>query len=137
LTKQGQPDVGIALMLEGLAAYQATGAELNRPYSLTLLGEAYHALGKAAEGLTLLSEALQDAARSAGYFYRAEMDRLQGELLLNAEGRMQNDERRTNIEEQSPVPIHHSSFSVHHSEEAEACFLKAIDIARKQQAKFW
>ncbi len=43
---------------------------------------------------------------------------------------MQNDERKTNIEEQSPVPIHHS-------EEAEACFLKAIDIARKQQAKFW
>ncbi len=135
LTQQGQPDVGIALMLEGLAAYQATGAELNRPYSLTLLGEAHRALGKAAEGLTLLSEALQDSARNAGYFYQAEMYRLQGELLLNAERGLQNNERKTNREEQRPVPIHHSSFSVHRYEEAEACFLKAIDIARKQQAK--
>ena len=31
----------------------------------------------------------------------------------------------------------HSSFSTHRSEEAEACFLKAIEIARQQQAKSW
>jgi len=31
----------------------------------------------------------------------------------------------------------HSSFSIHRSEEAEACFLKAIEIARQQQAKSW
>src|SRR5207344_796403 len=72
LTKHGLPDAGVQLMRQGLAAYQATGAELNPPYSLTLLGEASSALGKTAEGLTLLGEALQSAARNAGYFYQAE-----------------------------------------------------------------
>ena len=48
---------------------------------------------------------------------------------------MQNDERNTKAEEQGPAPIHHSSFIIHRFEEAEACFLKAIDIARRQQAK--
>ena len=35
----------------------------------------------------------------------------------------------------SPFSIQHSSFSIPRSEEAEACFLKAIEIARKQQAR--
>ena len=39
----------------------------------------------------------------------------------------------------SPVPIQRSSFIVHRSveAEAEACFLKAIEIARHQRAKSW
>ena len=65
------------------------------------------------------------------------MYRLKGELLLNAEDRRQNDERRTKEEEQDSVPIHHSSFSVHHSEQVEACFHKALTIARQQAAKSW
>src|SRR5437899_12006641 len=48
---------------------------------------------------------------------------------------MQNDERNTKAEEQGPAPIHHSSFIIHRFEEAEAYFLKAIEIARRQQAK--
>ena len=48
---------------------------------------------------------------------------------------MQNEERNTKEEAREPLPIHHSSFIIHRSEEAEACFLKAIEIARKQQAK--
>ncbi len=48
---------------------------------------------------------------------------------------MQNDERKTENPGKDTVPIHHSSFIIHRSEEAEACFLKAIEIAQKQQAK--
>jgi adenylate cyclase len=41
---------------------------------------------------------------------------------------MQNDERKTKKKGRTSSPIHHS-------EEAETCFLKAIDIARQQQAR--
>jgi predicted ATPase len=39
LAEQGQGQAGIAQLRQGLAAYQATGAELNRPYFLALLSE--------------------------------------------------------------------------------------------------
>ena len=70
-------------------------------------------------------------------FWEAELYRLKGELLLIAERRMQNDERKTKKKGRAASPIHHSSFIVHRSAqaEAEACFHKALEIARRQQAK--
>ncbi len=44
--------------------------------------------------------------------------------------RMQNDERQTKDKERGTSPIHRS-------EEAEASFHTAIEIAQKQQAKSW
>ena len=45
-------------MRQGIAAWQAPGAEVFRPYSLALLAEAYGKAGQAEEGLPLLAEAL-------------------------------------------------------------------------------
>src|SRR5262249_12270513 len=76
-------------------------------------------------------------------FWQAELYRLKGELLLNAE-RMangkearpkQNEERKAKKRGRAPSPIHHSSFSVQRSEEAEGCFHKALEIAKQQEAK--
>ena len=58
-------------------------------------------------------------------------------LLLNDERRMQNDERQTQDKERGTSPIHHSSFIIHRSEEAEACFQQALTIARHQSGKSW
>ena len=55
-------------------------------------------------------------------FYGAEFYCLKGELLLNDERRMMNDERRT--QQARAVP---------HAVEAEVCFHKAIEIARHQE----
>lgn len=85
----------------------------------------------------LLARALTTVAKTGERFYEAELYRLRDELLLNADRRMQNDEQKTKAAKQGPVPIQTSSFSIHRSEEAEACFLKAIEIAQKQQAKSW
>lgn len=82
LAQQGQVDEGIQQMQQGLSAYEATGAIVNRPYSLTLLAEAYGAVGRAHEGLALLTEALAQVQQNGGHFYQAEMLRLRGELLL-------------------------------------------------------
>ena len=115
LAEQGQGEEGIARMREGLAALQAMGAELARPFFLALLAEAYGKVGQAEEGLTLLAEALDVVNKTGECISEAEPYRLKGELTLA----------------QSSVQSLASSVQ----KEAEECFWKAIEIARKQSAK--
>ena len=79
---QGQGAEGIVQILQGLAAYRATGAELLCPYFLALLAEAYGSIGQGAEGLSVLEEALPIVDQKGVRFYEAELHRLRGELLL-------------------------------------------------------
>ena len=135
LAEQGQGKEGIAQLHRGLAAWRATGTEMQRSHFLALLAEAYGKVGEAEQGLATLVEALAQVEQTGERWYEAELYRQKGELLLNAERGMQNEERQTKKERRGTVPIHHSSLSLPHSEEAETCFLKAIEVARKQQAK--
>jgi predicted ATPase len=99
LTEQGEVEEGIEQMRQGLAAYQARGAELMRPYFLALLSDAYRKAGQADEGLTVLAEALATAHKTGECFYQAELYRLKGELLLNADCGIQNKERHAKKKE--------------------------------------
>jgi predicted ATPase len=114
LAEQGQGEEGIAQMSQGLAACRAIRAELCRPYYLGLLAEAYGKVGRPQEGLTILSEALTAMQKTGERFSEAELYRLKGTLML-----------------QSQVPSLRSQVE----KEAEQCFGKAIEIARRQQAK--
>jgi hypothetical protein len=58
---QGQGEAGMAQLHQGLAAFRAAGAELDRPRWLTLLVEAYGQVEQTDEGLTVLAEALATA----------------------------------------------------------------------------
>jgi class 3 adenylate cyclase/predicted ATPase len=111
LAEQGQGAEGIAQLRQGLAAWQATGAELDRPRFLALLGEAYSKVGSTEEGLRLLGEAQAAVHRSGERRWEAELYRLKGELLL------------------ARAPEDHT--------EAEACLRVALDIACHQGAKLW
>jgi predicted ATPase len=94
---------------------------------LALLAEAYGKVGKAGEGLTALAEALTVADKTGERFYEAELYRLKGQLTLqrlNVQGSTFNV---ANPQSLTPNPQAEA--------EAEACFLKAIEIARHQQAK--
>jgi predicted ATPase len=95
----------------GLADYRATGAELFSPYFLALLADAYGRADQAAIGLSLLADALGGVEQTGVRWIEAELHRLQGELRLAL-----------------PEPDHPA---------AEACFLRAMAIAREQQAKLW
>ncbi len=122
---RGQEETGITLLQKGIAATQVTG-ENGRPYFLALLAEAYGKMGKAEEGLAVLADAL--ATAKGDKWYEAELYRLKGELLL----------QKFKVPGSKFKVKRGSEFEVHGSEaEAEACFLKAIDTARKQQAKSW
>ena len=85
LTTQGYDGEGFAEMQRGFTAWEATEAEVLRPYYLTLLAERCRERGDVATGLRLLDDALETAQRSGERNYEAEMYRLQGELLLSQE----------------------------------------------------
>jgi predicted ATPase len=111
LAAQGQRAEGVEQIQQGIAAWRATGADVNRPWWLALLAEACGKAGKAEEGLTALAEALTAVHATANRVCEAELYRLKGELLL-----------------QQVTP---------EVQQAEACFQQALAIARRQQAKSW
>src|SRR5207245_5342540 len=107
--QQGQTKEGIEQMHQSMQAFRATGAELARPYFLSLLAEAHGAIGQPAAGLAVLAEALTLTDTTGVRWCEPELYRLKGELLL------------------AQSPDNHT--------EAETCFHHALDIARSQQAK--
>ena len=75
----------IAQMQQGLTAVRDSGAETMRPYWLAVLAEAYGKGGQVEEGLAVLAEALAAVDSCRERWWEAELYRLKGELLLNAE----------------------------------------------------
>ncbi|MDP3796182.1 MAG: adenylate/guanylate cyclase domain-containing protein [Polaromonas sp.] len=115
LAEQGRAAEGIERMQQGLSAYRATGAELWQTHFLALLADAYGKAGQTEAGLKTLAEALAVVDRTEERVYEAELHRLKGELTLlqpSREGEEAGDR-----------------------DEAEACFLQAIAIARRQDAR--
>ena len=111
LAEQGAGAGGIAQLRQGLAAWAATGGETYRTYYLALLAEALGREGQIEEGLGVLAEALALMHGTGEAFHGAELHRLQGEFLLRQEA------------------------AEAACREAEACFRRALTIARRQQAK--
>ena len=106
-------DDGIAQMDEGLCTYRSNGTNLGQVVSLALLAEKCGKADRTEEGLRVLAEAIAAMNKTEERNYEAELYRLKGELTL-----------------QSKVQSPRSKV-----EEAEEYFLRAIEIARKQQAK--
>ncbi|MBI3757421.1 MAG: AAA family ATPase [Deltaproteobacteria bacterium] len=118
LTMQGQEEEGLAQMRQGWAGWRAAGAKVTYTARLASFAEEYGQLGRPEEGLPLLAEAMELVNTTGERYYEAELYRVKGELLLTQEGsRLQAIGHREK------------------TEEAEECFLKAIEIAQRQQAK--
>jgi predicted ATPase len=131
LAEQGEVEEGIGQIRQGLAAYQARGAELMRPYFLALLSEAGRKAGRAEEGLDVLAEALATAHKTGERFYEAELYRLKGQLTLQ-----QFQVSGSKFQVPSPGTRNQKLETRNQAEaEAEAYFHKAIEIARRQNAK--
>ncbi|HJY79885.1 MAG TPA: adenylate/guanylate cyclase domain-containing protein [Candidatus Binatia bacterium] len=126
LAEQGRVEEGITQMRQSIAARQAARAGLDRPYSLALLAEAYGKGGQAEEGLTALAEALAQVDKNGERYYEAELYRLKGQLTLQ-QFQVSGSKFQAQSSPASGVrrPV----------SEAEECFNKAVEIARKQQAK--
>jgi class 3 adenylate cyclase/predicted ATPase len=77
----GQAVGGIVQMRAGVTARKATGARLIEPLFLGLIAEGLPLDGRPEEGVVLLDEALAIAAETGDVASKAELRRLQGELL--------------------------------------------------------
>ncbi len=109
LVAEGWPAEGLAEIRDGLKAWEATGAAFVRTYFLALLAEAAMAAGKLGEGLAALADAMAAAEGTGERNHAAEVQRLEGEL--------------------------HLALSPEEDMRVEACFHRALDIARAQSAK--
>ena len=138
LTEQGQVE-GIEQIRVGLAAYQATGAESFRLYHLALLADGHKAVGRTDEGLIAIAEALRWTDNNDERFYEPELYRLKGTFTLHCQsnvGRASGNPLANRGGSGMPIP-RLSTRNLQSEAEAEACFWKAIDIARQQRAKAW
>jgi predicted ATPase len=109
LAAEGTVEQGIDEVRAGLDRLEATGAGLFRPYSLCLLAEACGRARQTEAGLAALDQAERVANSTEEGFWQAELHRLRGELLLDP--------------------------ALSRQAEAEACLFRAIDAARRQQAR--
>ncbi|MCL4301393.1 MAG: AAA family ATPase [Anaerolineae bacterium] len=119
LVEQGQGEARLTHIRQGLAGAQATGAVFFRAHQLSLLAEAYHIVGDSMAGLAVLEEALTQVETTKERFWEAEIYRLKGELLLKLED----------------AGLSHGVEEIPDTESPEACFFKAIEIARRQEGK--
>ena len=103
---------------------------MGRPHFLALLAEAYERMGQVEEGLNVLIEALAVVDKTGERWWEAELYRLKGQLTLQQKSRVGIAHRDGTVGATETVGGAHPTEG-----EAEACFLKAIDIARQQQAK--
>jgi predicted ATPase len=121
----------ITTLKKALSNYHATSAQSLLPVFLSFLAEGLSRCGKSEEAFATLAEALRLSETSLDVYWEAELYRLKGELLLAQEGKNQKvkvkGQKSKKTDPRPPTPDPQG--------EAEACFLKAIEIARRQEAK--
>jgi class 3 adenylate cyclase/predicted ATPase len=125
LANQGQLEEGLTLMQKVWATEGAAEAAGRKLLFSVHIAEAYKTSGQVEKGLKVLAEATALLETSGGRMIEAELYRLKGELTLQSgaslghvEGKSQTSQSSSKVEK-----------------EAEAYFLKAVEIAQKQQAK--
>jgi predicted ATPase len=107
----GATDEGIAELRKGLAAKEAIGVLQHTPSVLGLLAGLWIGRQNPGEALRLLDEALARVDRLEERWFEADLLRVKGEALL--------------------------ALSSEHAPDAEACFRRALAVARNQGARLW
>jgi DNA-binding winged helix-turn-helix (wHTH) protein/tetratricopeptide (TPR) repeat protein len=119
-TAQDHAQEGRADICQGLTACHTLGTKQLQPWGLAMLAESEARLGQPEAGLTALAKAHALMTATGDAFYAAEIARLQGELCRQASEQVPDIESRLSL-----------------VATAETCFQHALDVGRRQQAKFW
>lgn len=109
LAELGECEAGLALLVQGISAYQQTGLQAFTAHHMALWAKALHKAGQIEEALARLDDGLSFTARANEHYYEPEIHRLRGDLLL----------------------------AMGMDAEAEASFMTAIDVARTYGARSW
>jgi predicted ATPase len=135
------------MLTDGLTQFRTTAKwQLYFPFFLSFLADALLQQGQVEKGLATATEALHLSATNLDRFWEAELYRLKGELTLQqsragleqvpeksqasrkqVQNKSQRSRKKSNPDPRFLIPDPRA--------EAEACFLKAIEIAQQQGAK--
>ena len=150
-TLEGQVKQGIAEMRRGLAMMRATGTETCLTRLLARMVDACMTAGELEEGFAAIVEAIELMQRFDECYMEAELHRLKGELLL-MRARVMRDHAVRHADAETEIkactgaradaeigtdPETEANTRVEAHTEAEACFLHALEVSRKQKAKSW
>ena len=139
LIEQGQITQAIAQLRQVITALQAHAADGLLPDAFARLAEAYKRNGQIQEGFDALAEASDRVMKTGRYLQEAELHRLKGELTLQKDskehGAGSTEQGAGSEEHGARIETNTQPLAPNTQLEAEACFLKAIEIAQKQQAK--
>lgn len=116
VAETGRADTGVAEMRSAVASARASGSCQLQTFLLATLAEGLLRVGEANAALDCVLEALTLAERTGERFYEAELHRLEGELRRGVGGARDRD---------AAAP----------ARTPEACFLAALDVARRQGAR--
>ena len=114
--KNGHTQEGLSLAHQALRAYEVTQSGAWVPFLRALLSKTYQEAGETASALSLWSEAESAMGSFGERWYEAELYRLKGDLLRSSHARDPNDCSDNEIA---------------------ACFLEAMNVARRQNARLW
>jgi class 3 adenylate cyclase/tetratricopeptide (TPR) repeat protein len=111
VVERGRAEEGIALMERALGLQRDTGGNFQSSYNLSRLAEAHARAGNSTQAIQFATQSVEEVERTGERWWQAEAHRTRGEILM--------------------------AISPAGREEAEACFLRALECARSQGAKFW
>jgi DNA-binding SARP family transcriptional activator/Cdc6-like AAA superfamily ATPase len=115
LTLDKNFEMGIDMMKSGIAENEQVGSSIGRPLQLVALTEAYLEAGQVQAGLDTIAESFVQMEKLNGRFFESTFYRLKGDLLLSGS--------------HLPRPEEYAA--------VEECYQKAIEIAQRQESKFW
>jgi predicted ATPase len=107
----GRATEGLALMEQALSEHRSTGANFQSSYNLSCIAEAHARAGNKTLAADFALQAIAEVERCGERWWEAEAQRIRGEILLMIDAASRK--------------------------EAEACFERALVVARRQGAKLW
>jgi predicted ATPase len=111
LALTGEAADAVQMITRGLTAYRSTGTTMWMPTYLSYLARAYAGLGQFDDAWRCIGEGMTTIETSNESWFKAESHRMAGEIALKSPQR--------------------------DTAKAEAYFERALEVARKQQAKSW
>jgi len=131
--QRGKAAESTARITDGLMQIRGMNVQIYMPFFLSFLATGYWQQCQAEDALRVITEALQLTEATLEVFWQAELHRLKGELTLAqssvqglASSVRKNQKAKGKRRNQPLAP---------HTQEVEACFRKAIEIAQQQGAK--
>ena len=111
LAELGDIERGVAEMEAGIAGFVPMGGVPRQAFTAALLAKVYEKLGRIDQAIAMLDDQLVRIERSGERLDEAELYRVKGELLCARDGGG--------------------------SREGESCLREAIEIARRQESRWW